>query len=204
MPAKLNIEMGSNFGRLTVVDIIHNKKGRQIRCQCECGNLIEVYATNLIHGATLSCGCLHSEIMFKHGQSKNPIYSVYRGMIKRCYNINHKSYKDYGGRGIAVCDEWLGSFIAFYTWAIESGYDNGLTLDREDNNMNYSPDNCRWVNLIIQANNRRDNVWYNFNDTKMTLAQICRYFGIIDKRRLVKQRIQKYGWNLIDAINAYL
>lgn len=198
-------EEGLQYGRLIVIkeESIINRC-RRVFCRCNCGVEKIYLLKNLKNGKTKSCGCFHEEVMLKHGQSDKPIYNVYRGMIKRCYDLNHKSYKDYGGRGITVCDEWLGSFIPFYKWALVSGYENGLTLDRENNNGNYTPQNCRWVNLITQANNRRDNVWYDFKDKRMTLAQICRHFGIADKRRLVKQRIQKYGWNLMEAINAYL
>lgn len=196
---------GERFGRLVIIKEGHSEGVRRwYLCKCDCGTVKEVALRGLLTGKILSCGCLHNEVMLKHGQSDKPIYNIYRGMIKRCYNINHKSYKDYGGRGIIVCDEWLGSFIPFYTWAIDNGYTKGLTLDRIDNNSGYSPSNCRWADLITQANNRRDNVRYPWNGELLTLAEICRLYGIADKRRLVKQRIQKYNWSLQDALNAYL
>jgi hypothetical protein len=202
---RIFLEEGCRFGRLTVIREGHNEGVRRwILCKCDCGIIKEIPIRSLLTGSCISCGCYHSEIMRKHGQSKSSLYNTYRSMLKRCYNTNHKSYKNYGGRGIFVCGEWRKSFVAFYEWAINNGYCKNLTLDRADNNRDYSPNNCRWVDLITQANNRRDNVWYDFDDRKMTLAQICRSYGIADKRRLVKQRIQKYGWNLMEAINAYL
>lgn len=199
------LKEGDRFGRLVVIKEGHNEGVRRwILCKCDCGTIKEVPLRSLLVGGSLSCGCYHADVMRKHGQSKTSLYNVYRSMMKRCYVLNHKSYSYYGGRGIFVCDEWRGNFIAFYNWAITNGYKKGLSLDRIDNNAGYSPTNCRWADLITQANNRRDNVWYEFEGKLQTLAQICRHFSIADKRRLVKQRIQKYGWNLMDAINAYL
>jgi len=77
------------------------------------------------------------------------------GMKSRCYNKYHKGYKDYGGRGITVCDEWLYSFETFSNWAYETGYKEELTLDRKNNDDNYTPDNCRWITMLEQNNNRR-------------------------------------------------
>lgn len=201
----LSNEDGVRYGRLVVIhEVPKTSTNRLVLCRCDCGNEKIVLLKNLKNGATKSCGCLHRAIMQKHGKSHAPIYDTYRSMIKRCYNPNHKSYKSYGGRGIVVCEKWRGGFLPFYQWAVDNGYKEGLTLDRKDNNGGYSPENCRWVDLITQANNRRDNVWYDFNGVKMTLAQICREFGIADKRRLVKQRMVKYNWNLMDAIKMYL
>jgi len=196
---------GDRYGRLTII-----KEGKHIGtrrwylCKCDCGVIKEIPLRSIQTGASSSCGCYHSEIMIKHGLTHSSLYNIRRSMIKRCYLINHKSYDYYGGRGIDVCKEWITDFMAFYNWAIKSGYKKGLSIDRIDNNKGYYPENCRWADLITQANNRRDNVWYNYNGGRMTLAQICRSLGIIDKRRLVKQRMIKYGWNLLDALNAYL
>jgi hypothetical protein len=92
---------------------------------------------------------------YKHGLSGHKLYRVYLSIIQRCYNKNHKGYNLYGGRGIAVCDEWRNDFMAFYRWAMDSGYQHGLELDREENNSGYSPDNCRWATRSVNSQNTR-------------------------------------------------
>jgi hypothetical protein len=199
------VNEGDRFGRLVVINEGHSEGVRRwILCRCNCGKIKEIPLRNLINGTSLSCGCYHSDVMRKHGQSKTPIYNVYRGMLKRCYNKNHKAFKDYGGRGIGVCEEWRNGFINFYSWSLTSGYVNGLSIDRIDNNKGYSPSNCRWADLIVQANNRRDNNKFPYKEEYLTLAQICRKLRIHDKWKLVEQRIKKYGWGLEDAIKMYL
>ena len=92
-------------------------------------------------------------------------------MRERCYNKKHKSYENYGGRGIKVCDEWLESFVNFFEWAMQNGYQDNLTIDRIDNNGNYEPSNCRWVTYSEQANNKRNNRCYTYNGMTLTLKQ---------------------------------
>jgi hypothetical protein len=96
---------------------------------------------------------------FKHGlTAKHPLYAVWRNMKQRCYDTSIKQYKDYGGRGLTVCSEWLNSFITFYDWSIKNGWSNGLTLDRADNDLGYSPENCRFVDRVTQGRNQRTRV----------------------------------------------
>lgn len=159
--------LGKKFGRLTVLDFAGNDKAGHtlLRCLCACGNESVVSRTNLTSGATTSCGCARKEITAAnrrtHGGKGTRLYRVWQGMRERCENPNHVSYKLYGGRGISVCSEWDQDYASFRDWALSSGYDfnakrGDCTLDRVDVNGNYCPENCRWVSMLIQSNNRRD------------------------------------------------
>ena len=99
-----------------------------------------------------SCSCVRGE---NHGLTKHKIHNVWNGMKQRCYNVNSKFYKDYGGRGITVCDAWLNSFKSFYNWCMQNGYEEGLQIDREINGGNYEPGNCRFVTAVVNSRNRR-------------------------------------------------
>lgn len=156
---------GQKFGRLTAVKYLG--KSRWL-CKCDCGNLTEVARGHLKTGHTKSCGCLQRDPTTKkhyvtHDKSNTRLYTTYQGMKARCYRKSHKHYKDYGGRGITICDAWLNDFMSFYNWAIDNGYREGLTIDRIDNNKGYSPDNCRFITHQEQQNNRRNNVYITYN-----------------------------------------
>lgn len=148
---------GQRFGMLAVLRISGSRSGdRMWACRCDCGQEVVVSGRNLRHGRTRSCGCLHGKSNRTHGLSRTPIYGVWNAMIQRCTNSNNKSYPDYGGRGIRVCDEWRHS-DTFFRWAFESGYAKGLQIDRIDNDGNYEPSNCRWIDQSGNSKNRRNN-----------------------------------------------
>lgn len=164
---------GQKFGRLTALHYLNNyhKKGVWWLCVCECGNLVEVRNCNLTSGNTKSCGCFRHTKLMKHGLYQTRLYHIWLNMKNRCCNYKHESYKNYGGRGIKVCSEWKDDFMGFYNWAMSNGYNDKLSIDRIDNDGNYSPNNCRWTTIKQQANNRRTNVYLTYNGKTQTMKQ---------------------------------
>lgn len=161
----MNELIGKTFSRLTVIsetDPLIKKRGtrdNRVLCRCSCGNEVKVITYNLKNGNTKSCGCLKKELISKrsktHGMSHTSIFNVFSLMKSRCYNENNSAYKNYGGRGITICDEWLNDPSAFFSWASENGYSQSLQIDRIDNDKGYSPENCRFVTLLENIANRR-------------------------------------------------
>ena len=152
---------GERFGRAVVLERAENSacgRTRQ-RCKCDCGKIFVTDTQNLVKKHCQSCGCLKKELLGNahrtHGLSKEAIYAVWCDMRHRCENPNHHEYKNYGGRGISVCEEWH-KFEVFYAWAISSGYAKGLSIERKDVNGNYCPENCTWITMKEQGRNRRN------------------------------------------------
>lgn len=114
---------------------------------------------------------------YTHGMSGTRLHRIWKSMRTRCNNPNCLSYKNYGGRGIKICDEW-DEFLNFYNWAIYNGYSDNLTLDRIDNNSGYRPDNCRWVTVKEQCNNQRKNIYVTYNGKKCHPKEVSELSGI--------------------------
>lgn len=165
--------VGKKFGDLEVVGMgepyVNPKTGekqKRLLVRCVCGKEFSVHPTSLIKRGYSSCkSCSISKLnkiyKRKHGLREHPLYHVWFIMKQRCSDNSVKDYPNYGGRGIYVCHEWENDFQSFYDWSISHGYETGLQIDRIDNDGPYSPDNCRFVTLKENCNNRRNTHYIN-------------------------------------------
>ena len=178
---------GQRFGYLVVLERANDKvlpcgqKQIQYFCRCDCGNTKIVRGLSLRGGRTKSCGCHQNDYLvrlsIKHGKRHDRIYNTYRAMKERCYNKNNASYLNYGARGIKVCDDWLNSFEAFYLWATQNGYSEGLTIDRIDNNGDYQPSNCRWITRSENSKKRNYEYWRRKHEGEIGTERKSPYKG---------------------------
>ena len=196
---------GRRFGRWTVLSVAgKNSYGAYMwNCVCDCGTRRAVAGHTLRRGLSMSCGCLGAEHRLKavrdkpKGKSNDRLYSVWSGMVDRCHNSASKYYDRYGGRGITVCAEWRDNYDAFKKWAYSNGYNDSVskyqcTIDRIDNQLGYSPDNCRWVDMTVQCNNRASNHIIAFNGASHTLSEWARITGI--RKDTLRRRLCVYKW----------
>lgn len=198
--------MGMTFTRLKTIEMFRSSDIRKriiYKCICDCGNIVNVYADNLLKGASRSCGCLRKDICAEmqtiHGFTKTRPYRIWSHMKGRCYCKTDQFYKDYGGRGIIVCDEWKKSFVNFIN-DMGQPPSNKHSIDRIDNNGNYELTNCRWATIYQQASNKRNNVIILVDGLSFpTLASFQRSFNITDseiryllyKKKLTIEQVYK-------------
>lgn len=135
----------------------------------------------------------------RHGATHTRLYSTWDNMKQRTGNPKHPSYHNYGMRGIIVCPEWKESFSAFCEWALTNGYDEHLEIDRKDNDGNYCPENCRWIDRIGQMNNYSRNHVIEFNGKKQTLQQWADELGI--NSSTIRERLNKWDWTIEEALS---
>lgn len=188
---------GHRFGKLVVIERVGSRRGNALwRCHCDCGNTTEVVSSSLNNGETKSCGCLRKEVtrarLTTHGLCGTKLYAIWSTMTQRCNNSNSQHYQDYGGRGITVCDEWL-TFEPFFDWAMANGYDSGLSIDRIDNEKGYFPANCKFSTQKEQCNNKRSNVWIEYDGRRRTLTQWSEVCGICYRTLMGRIRM---GWSI--------
>lgn len=183
---------GRRFGRWTVLyrgeDVYENGHPRvRWRCRCDCGTERDVAPNQLKNGRSMSCGCIQREVASArgspnktHGMSGTRLHRIWKGLNNRCNNKNSPKYERYGGRGICVCDEWRGKagFVSFANWALASGYEDTLTIDRINNDGNYEPSNCRWTNNKNQANNKSVCRKISVGGNTKTIAEWVDYLGV--------------------------
>lgn len=202
---KLKDLTGYRVGRLTVIERKGSDKNKKALwlCRCECGNEKIISSNRLLNKKpTLSCGCLAKEILIKrnttHGLTKKQarLYNTWGGMKERCFNNLATEYKNYGARGISVCDEWKNNFVKFYEWAMENGYKDNLTIERIDVNKGYEPSNCTWITKAEQAFNKRNSRLISFKGENKALQYWCNKYNL--NRGMVRTRL-KLGWDVEKA-----
>lgn len=217
MPELIDLT-GQRFGRWVVIGIAPKSQAGQTRwhCKCDCGNERIVQGGHLRGGKSVSCGCYQAEkiaelnrtLKRKHGGAththREKLYQIYQDIKFRCDNPNAESYHNYGGRGIKVCPEWSGEdgYVNFREWSYANGYDpnapkKNMSIDRIDNDGDYSPDNCRWTDTKTQANNRRSNHRITIDGVTHTISEWADIVGI--DQRLISSRIYN-GWSEEDAV----
>lgn len=191
--------IGKEFNEWTVISILNkivgsdNRSVRFALCKCSCGTIKEVRLLRLLNNKSNKCrGCINRDFKFKHGKRETPEYKIWVNMKYRCYNTSNKSYKDYGGRGIKVCDRWKDSFENFLEDMRERP-SKDHSLDRIDNDGDYTPENCRWTDWKTQARNRRCNYLVTYNGVKKSLVEWCEKFNI--NYSTAHSRLER-GWDI--------
>lgn len=206
------------FGRLTVLSYdsaVKASKGykHMYLCICDCGNEKIIQRHMLLNGKTKSCGCLNKDVLknkvhknnrkYKNAKEGDRVLTIWRNMKARCYNKNSKSYKDYGGRGIKICNEWL-NFDTFYDWAINNGYNDDLTIERNNVNGDYEPKNCTWITKKEQTRNTRDNIIVEYGGEEIQLTYLLEKLGISNCYNLIYNRVVKRNIAINEAVNDLL
>lgn len=201
MKVDVSKHIGKKYGELTVVgqDTTNNHFNSNTWVfSCICGKTISLLPSRVLSGHTKSCGCRKGKTSMTHGLNGDEFYPTWWGMMRRCYNPNSHNYSRYGGRGISVCDSWHDPSV-FILWAKSTvgKKTRELTLDRINNNLGYSPENCRWVSAKQQANNRRSNSLEELDGEVKTITEWCEIYSISSET--VRAR-QKRGVPLKEAL----
>ena len=184
MPKFIIVKPGDKYGRLEIIrESDPSPRGdRKFECRCLCtlGTIRIVWFSGLQSGQTQSCGCLQkertSQARITHGKRHTVEFETWSRMRQRCYNLNHPNYKDYGGRGITVCDRWLDSFENFYA-DMRDRPSAKHTIERKNNDLGYSPDNCKWATRDEQGRNKRNVVWIEYHGERRRLRDVCEEIG---------------------------
>lgn len=193
---------GQHYGHWTVLNEAprRGKYRRMWLCRCDCGNEREIQISALVGGRTTSCGCKKTETLkrmaTKHGLCRSPEYRAYNHLIDRCYNENDIMFKNYGGRGIRVCDRWLHSFENFYS-DMGPRPSNKHSIDRENNDKDYCPENCRWATRKQQARNTTRTRKIMWRGEERAYRDVCDQYGLPDST--VRSRLKR-GWDIERAI----
>lgn len=188
--------VGKKFNYFTVIKRVADRnRAPYWLCRCECGTEKEIEGGNLRSNRIRSCGCAPGNYKVKHGMCKTAEYKVWQGMLRRCTNHNDKRYAQYGGRGISVCDRWR-SFENFYADMGDRPSDEHQ-IDRENNDGNYEPGNCRWATRTQQCRNKSANVMLTIGSETLCAAEWAERSGVSHAR--IRHRL-RLGWSSEDAV----
>jgi hypothetical protein len=181
---------GQRFGHWVVIS--PERFNLRCKCRCDCGTIDLVFPGNLKSGTSISCGCIrnHGVRPTLHGLSKTPTYRIWKAMKQRCYRPAAINYADYGGRGIIVCDRWLHSYENFLA-DMGSRPTPKHSIERNDNEGNYEPSNCRWATVLEQRRNKRNSRWLTFNGETRCVTEWAEITGI--DRHNIERRLG-LGW----------
>jgi len=206
---KLNIQKGQTFHLLTVIKELDRlilpsgQTNRVFECKCKCGNIKTVRLVHLIRGRTKSCGCITTKSgKPRHYKCGTDIYKIWNYMRNRCHP-NYFEKHLYFDKGIKVCDLWENDFEEFEKFALTNGYNKGLQIDRTDNSKGYNPDNCRFVNNIVNVNNRDNTFYVNYKGVDVAFMLLVRQKGLINQSSTIRARIKR-GWSVDKAIDTFI
>lgn len=193
---------GRRFGRLTTLKLVIKFESGRNRpiwlCHCDCGVEKEIHQSALLRGTTISCGCWRRDHPWgvKHHMYKAPEYKIWCAMKQRCLNPGAPAWKNYGGRGVAICERWM----KFENFISDMGRrpTSKHSVERLDNNGGYEPSNCRWATWTAQANNKRTNRKLTHNGETLTLAQWSIRTGVSAAN--IRTRLQ-LGWSAMAALS---
>lgn len=210
---KYNVKLDDCYNNLTVVKLLKYKEGQFTRkgciCKCKCGNYVgPIRLQSLVNGDNFSCGCYQRELHrkqlakrnYKHGCStranREHLYTLWGAMGDRALNPNRRDSKWYANKNLEVCEDWK-DYPKFKEWALKNGYQEGLSIDRINNSIGYTPSNCRWVPVKEQNRNKTSNRLITANGKTQILADWCRELGLGSK--LVSSRLSR-GWSGLEAL----
>ena len=187
--AKMINRIGQKFNLLTIVNQYAKNHKVFAEVVCDCGVMKTIVMGNIINSHVVSCGCVRDKklinCVLKHGLRFHPLYSSWCSMKQRCYNKENKRFKDWGGHGVKMCDEWVNDFMPFYKWAINNGWEKGLQIDKDiiPNKLGipallYSPEMCSIVTNQENSRHKRNQLRIGYNEEMLTLKEISERIGI--------------------------
>ncbi len=201
MPRRVTDISGNRYGSLVATRLVSAGDNAMWEFQCDCGNTVVRRGTHVTSYAKksdcrwVSCGC--RQHLETHGIAKTPLYNIWVGIKRRCYDPKNHAYKNYGGRGIKMCDEWLKSPVAFADWAVANGYAAGMSTERVDVNGDYCPANCMFIPLNEQGKNTRKTRWIEYNGERKNITDWASTFGL--NTQTLWKRL-KDGWPVHEAL----